>query len=101
MNPSVAYCHVIASVLAADGIMEETERTFLDQTMTSLGLSDEDRQAVIHFEGADEAEATVKKLPTQTKEQLRDDLLAATLADGKISPHESAMVKRLTAILEL
>ena len=101
MRPEVAYCHVIAGLLAADGRMEETERAFLDDTMNKLGLSDEERDAVSHFEGADGAEEVVTSMPLGDRQQLRDDLLAATLADGKISPLESKMMERLSELLGL
>lgn len=101
MKPEVAYCHVIAGLLAADGMMDQTERDFLDETMGKLGLDDDERDAVMHFEGADGAEDVVKSMPLADRQALRDDLLAATLADGKISPLESQMVQRLSDLLGL
>ncbi len=101
MNTKLAYCHVVASVLAADGVIEEAERQFLDRIMTDMNLSDEERDQVMHFEGTDGAVETVRELPALAREQLRDDVLAATLIDGKISPHESRLVSLITEALGL
>lgn len=101
MKPTVAYCHVIASLLAADGMMDQPEREFLDATMTKLGLDETERDAVMHFEGGDDAERVVAEMPLEERQELRDDLLAATLADGKISPLESQMMQRLSELLGL
>lgn len=101
MNPSVAYCHVVASVLAADGRMDDSERTFLDALMTELGLNDDERNDVIHFENTDGAEDAVQDMPEEQRRRLMDDVLAAVLADGKISPLEQRLVQRLTEVLGL
>lgn len=101
MRPEVAYCHVVAGLLAADGIMEGIEREFLDATMEKLGLSADERDAVKSFDGADGAEAIVQAMPLDDRQRLRDDLLAATLADGRISPLESRMMTRLSELLGL
>lgn len=99
MREEVAYCHMIASVCAADGMMDGAEREFLDQAMDELGLTEEERDQVRNFEGTEEAERIVKGMSLPRRESLRDALLGATLADGKISPHESALVKRISALL--
>lgn len=97
----VAHCHLIAKVLAADGIMESTERDFLERAMTWMGLTDEERDRVIHFEGAEGAEAAFKDLPIEDRQALVDELIEAALVDGKLSPHETAIVKRIGAALGL
>jgi len=101
MNPSLAYCHVVASVLAADGRMDESEREFLNQLMAKLGLSEQEREDVVHFENTNGAEEAVQAMPEQERRQLMDDVLGAVLADGKISPLEQQLVHRLTEVLGL
>lgn len=98
MHNNLAICHVIASVVAADGMIEDTERLFLEEAMKDLGLTAEECQEVRDFrnEGADEV---VRALPQEDKERLRDGLIAATLADGKISPHETEVVKHMTELM--
>ena len=100
MNKYVAICHVIASVLSADGIMEEAERALLEEAMEDMDLSPEDRALVRDFKN-EGAEEVVAAMPKEDKERLRDGLLAATLADGKISPQEQAVVKRVTELMQL
>ncbi len=100
MHNYLAICHVIATVLSADGIMQDEERAFLEEAMEDMGLTSDERALVRDFknEGAEEAVATMS---SEDKERLRDGLLAATLADGKISPHETAVVKRVTELMGL
>lgn len=80
--------------------MEETERLFLEEAMDDLGLSEEERVQVREFKNAG-AEDVVRDMPLDDKERLRDGLVAATLADGKISPHETAVVKYITDLMGL
>ena len=100
MNKYVAICHVIASVLSADGIMQESERALLEEAMEDMDLSPEDRALVRDFKN-EGAEEVVAAMPLEDKQRLRDGLLAATLADGKISPQEQEVVKRVTELMKL
>lgn len=97
----VAYCHLIAKILAADGIMESTEREFLERTMESMGLTEEERDRVVHFEDAEGAEEAMRQRPEAERRKLVDELVEAALVDGKLSPHETELVKKITAALGL
>lgn len=99
VNERVARCLLFAKVLAADGIMTENERAFLDRAMTKMGLSPEERRRVIDLEGWDDAEAALGALPKDEKEALMSDLVDAASADGRLSPLEAQMVKRIGAAL--
>ena len=92
---------LIAKVLAADGIMTDEERDFLESAMEALALPEEDRTRVRHFEGWEEAEPIVAKLSTEEKREFMDGLVRAVLADGKVSPHEMRTVEKLSAALGL
>lgn len=81
--------------------MQEEEREFLGQLMTTLGLDAEERLGVIDLRGLDQAEPFVKALPIEERQALLELLVDAASADGKLSPHELAMVKRLQTALEL
>lgn len=100
MHKNLAICHVIASVVSADGIMEDVERLFLEEAMEDMGLTPEEAALVRDFK-SEGAEDVVKAMPLEDKERLRDGLVAATLADGKISPHETAVVKHITELMGL
>ena len=101
MEQRVAHCHLIASVLAADLVMSDSERAFLDRTMTKMGLTEDERDQVMHYEGADGAEATMRALPEDDRRRLVDDLVQAALVDGKLRPEETAIVKKITLALGL
>ena len=101
MNANEAKCLVVSKVLIADGMMAEGEREFLAELMTTLGLTDEEKHRVVQLEGLDRAEAVVRALPVEERRELVATLVDASAADGKLSPHELAMVKRLTAALDV
>lgn len=101
MHPNVARCHLLAEVLAADGMMTEVERELLEQEMAQLELAEADRDRVRHFEGAAGAVELVATLPEAERQALVDHLVEAALADGKLTPAETAVVKRIGAALQL
>ncbi|MEL6179450.1 MAG: TerB family tellurite resistance protein [Myxococcota bacterium] len=96
MDHRTAYCHLIASVLAADGIITDNERIFLSRVMDRMGLTPKQREAVTHFEGAHGAARVARQLPEEVRRELLDELLAAALVDGKLSPLETRVVGELT-----
>jgi len=101
MTPNVAKCLLVSKVLVADGIMTDEERAFLDDVMTKLGLSDAERRRVIDLEGWDEAEPIVDKLSEDERREIVAMLVDAAGADGKLSAHELATVKRVAAALHV
>ncbi|MBX3269161.1 MAG: TerB family tellurite resistance protein [Sandaracinaceae bacterium] len=101
MNDRLARCLLIAKVLAADGIMTDGERDFLEGAMEELGLTSEERARCRDFDGWDEAEPIVAALSVDEKRALMDRLVLAVLADGKVSPHEMSTVEKLSAALGL
>lgn len=101
MTPNVAKCLLVSKVLVADGMMQDEERSFLAGMMQQLGLSPEEQRQVIQLDGLDGADAIVLALPVEERQALVEMLVDAASADGKLSPHELAQVKRLTAALRL
>jgi uncharacterized tellurite resistance protein B-like protein len=99
MTPNVAKCLLVSKVLVADGIMTDDEHWFLSAMMERLGLSDEERAAVVDLEGWDEAERQVLALPPDERRELVELLLDAAGADGTLSAHELAAVKKITEAL--
>jgi uncharacterized tellurite resistance protein B-like protein len=100
MHKNLAIAHVMASVVAADGIIEGKERELLEEAMEDLELNEEERQQVRDFKN-EGAEDVVRTMPEADKLMLRDGLLAATVADGKITEQEKAVVKRMTELMGL
>lgn len=101
MLASVARCHLLAEVLAADGMMADAEREILEAEMERQGLGEGERDQVRHFEGAAEALATAAALPESERQALVDALVEAALVDGKLTPSETAAVKRIAGALRL
>ena len=101
MNANVAKCLVVSKVLVADGMMSDEEKTFLSDMMTTLGLSDAEKRSVHDLEGIDQATALVKGLPVEERQGIVELLVDAASADGKLSPLELDVVKRVTKALGL
>ncbi len=101
MNTNVAKCLLVSKVLVADGMMSDDERDFLSGLMTKLDLSDAEKKQVIELEGWDEAEPIVNGLSEDERREILDLLVDAASADGRLSPHELATVKRVSAALKL
>lgn len=99
MREHEASCLLVAKVLTADGMMTPTEREFLLETMTSMGLSPEERTRVLDLQGIDGAEAFLRSRPIEARRALLDRLLEAALADARLSPHETEAIRAVTAAL--
>ena len=101
MNANMAKCLVVSKVLVADGIMTDDERGFLAAMMDRLELTPDERKRVVDLEGIDEADRIVGALALEERQQIVELLVDAASADGRLSPHELATVKRVTAALGL
>lgn len=101
MEARVAKCLLFSKVLAADGIMTENERAFLDKEMKRHGVTPDERKQIVDLEGWDDAENALKALPEDEKRELMSRLVDAASADGRLSPLEMAMVKSISAALGL
>ncbi len=99
MDGRIAKCLLISKVLAADGIMTENERAFLESAMKKLAVTPDERRRILDLEGWDEAEAALSGLSKEEKSDLVSQLVDAASSDGRLSPLESAMVKRISAAL--
>jgi uncharacterized tellurite resistance protein B-like protein len=99
MELRVAKSLLLTKVLAADGIMTENERAFLDHAMKKLGVTDDERRKIVNLEGWDEAEAALAAISDDDKREMVSQLVDAASADGRLSPLEMAMVKRISAAL--
>jgi uncharacterized tellurite resistance protein B-like protein len=101
MKPNVAKCLLVSKVLVADGMMSDDERQFLGNMMTKLGLTDAEKTSVVELENWDDAEPIVNKLSEEERQELVEMLVDAASADGRLSAHELATVKRVSAALGL
>jgi len=101
VNANVAKCLVVSKVLVADGMMTDEERVFLVDMMTTLALTDVEQRSVYDLEGIDLATSLVKQLPAEERQDIVELLVDAAAADGKLSPLELDVVKRVTKALGL
>ncbi|MGZ3424450.1 MAG: TerB family tellurite resistance protein [Polyangiales bacterium] len=101
MEPRVAQCLLIAKVLVADGMITPDERVFLNAAIARFGLTPEERERVIELEGWEEAEKVVAAMNETDKRDFVDTLLTAASADGRLSPLELAVVKKISSALKL
>jgi uncharacterized tellurite resistance protein B-like protein len=101
MEPRIAKSLLLTKVLAADGIMTENEGAFLDRAMTKLGVKDEERRGIVDLEGWDDAEGALLGASEEEKREIVSSLVDAASADGRLSPLEAAMVKRISKALGL
>jgi uncharacterized tellurite resistance protein B-like protein len=101
MDHRVARCHLLAQVLADDGIMTEEEKALLEQHMANHELSEAEREEVRSLKGSVEATAILRERPSIERQEIVDQLVEAALADGKLTPGETAAVKRIAQALGL
>ncbi len=101
VNANVAKCLVVSKVLVADGMMTDEEKAFLGDMMTAQGLTEVEKRSVQDLEGIDQATALVKELPAEERQDIIEHLVDAASADGKLSPLELDVVKRVTKALGL
>lgn len=99
MDGRIAKCLLISKVLAADGIMTENERAFLEGAMKKMGITPDERRRILDLEGWDAAESALAGLSKEEKTEIVSQLVDAASSDGRLSPLESAMVKRISAAL--
>jgi uncharacterized tellurite resistance protein B-like protein len=101
MDHRVARCHLLAQVLADDGIMTEEERALLEQHLANHELTEAECQEVRSLKGSDDAIAILRDRPAVERQEIVDQLVEAALADGKLTPGETAAVKRIAQALGL
>ena len=99
MTPNVAKCLLVSKVLVADGMMAESERTYLYSIMTRMGLTPEERHSVVELEDLDAAEGIVAGLSVEERLDIIELLVDAAASDGHLSPHELATIQRVEKAL--
>lgn len=100
MEAREAYCHLLAAVYTADGVLTDSERRALDDAMMEHGLTEDERRRVLLLDGHDEALRVMIERPSADRAMLLDELVAAALVDGKLTPAETETVKRFGKALE-
>jgi len=99
MDNRIARLHLLAEVLAADGIVTGSERALLEKHMEEHALSDDEMARVRKGEGRAEALAILRERPEMERREIVDQLVEAAGADGRVTADESQLVERLRAAL--
>lgn len=99
MEARIAKSLLITKVLAADGIMTENERAFLERAMKRLGVKEEEKRGILDLEGWDDAEKALLGASEDEKREIISSLVDAASADGRLSPLEAVMVKTISKAL--
>ena len=73
MRETVLRCHLIVSVLTADGVLGPEERAFMERSMDRLGLTPDERNQVLNFVGAEKALEAAASLSAEAKTQALDE----------------------------
>jgi uncharacterized tellurite resistance protein B-like protein len=99
MDARVAKCALFATVLSADGVITEDERTLLEEVMSRASLTQAERDVVTNLDSYDEAIAAAAALPETERRTLLGDLVEAASVDGRLSALEAKMLKDISAAL--
>ncbi len=91
-------CQLIEAVIAADGVVDEAEREFLNKIVERFGLPE--RVAQPHTE-ADfgRTTGTLRNLPADVQTRVMALLVEAAVVDGKVDPQERALLLASAATL--
>ncbi len=100
MEAREAFCHLLASVYTADGVLTDSEKHALEEAMMEHGLDDDERRRVLLLSGHEQALKVMRDRPAGDRQLLLDELVAAALADGRLTPTETEMVKQIGAALD-
>ena len=88
---------LIEAVIAADGVIAESERQFLQRVLERFGLAADRERVALSAPG--HCMATLRTLPPDVQAGVLGLLVEAAVADGQISPEERAMLLAAAASL--
>lgn len=91
-------CQLIEAVIAADGVVNEAEREFLQRVVARFGLPE--RKPVAH-DAADFGRTTtmLRNLSSDVRTRVMALLVEAAVVDGRVEPEERALLLASAASL--
>lgn len=89
-------CELIESVIAADGVVDDREREFLQGIIRRFALPPREKRATVNV-GL--TTAKLRALPSDVQTRVMALLVEAAVIDGKVDPHERAMLLASAATL--
>jgi len=101
VDESVARCSLIAGLIAADDVVTQEEAEFLARAMDRMGLTTDQRSAVLGDVDTMDASFMAATLPPEEKRALLDDLVQAAMADGHLHPSEEQYIRRMAMAMRI
>jgi len=98
-DEAVICCRILASLMLADDDFSDTERAFLDNTMTGMGLDELERQAALQPMSEDDILIAAKRLSPTIRKPLLDALFQVALVDGHMDNNEMRYISEVRRIL--
>ena len=91
---------LLEAVVAADGVVSDEEREFLQRVVERFGITEHDRDAhVVASSSPGEAMATLRGLPQDVQTRVMALLVEAAIVDGSVAPEERALLLSAAASL--
>jgi uncharacterized tellurite resistance protein B-like protein len=91
-------CELIEAVIAADGVVDDSEREFLRKIVERFGLPE--REAGPHsVNDFGRTTSTLRTLPPDVQTRVMALLVEAAVVDGRVDPQERALLLASAATL--
>ena len=92
-------CDLIEAVIAADGVIADEERDFLQRVVDRFGLSEADRADRVVMSDLGRATSTLRTLGSDVQTRVMALLVEAAVVDGRVVPEERALLLAAAATL--
>jgi uncharacterized tellurite resistance protein B-like protein len=99
-DQAVISCRILTSLMMVDDDFSEREQLFLFNTMTMLGLSDDERAAAALPMTIAEVEAAVPHLEPEVKKAILAALFQVALVDGHLASAEMTFINQVKKLFE-
>lgn len=94
------FIQILGQMLIADGVLADSERSYLDRVMDGLGMPPDERKAALSGISLDSpVEERISGLSAPSKAQLREEIERAMGIDGEMRRSESVLLERVRAAL--
>lgn len=94
------YIQVLGQMLIADGVLADSERTYLDSVMDGFAMDPDERRAALSGISMDSPiEERIAGLSAEGKALLKDEVERAAANDGETKRSEAVLLDRVRAAL--
>lgn len=94
-------CRLVAGILVTDDDMDPREDKFLDKLLADFGIPAGERDCLFPIVDAAEAQAEMRELPQDARDEAMHRLLDAACADGRIMEAEREYLRSVGFALEI